>query len=59
MELIKCWIKVKKKKNHCKNRVYDQSCSTSDPKRSRSVKIDQIENVTVKKTFAGTDQTTS
>ena len=28
--------------------VYDQSCSTSDPKRSLSVKIDQIENVTVK-----------
>ena len=31
----------------------DQSCSTSDPKRSWSVKIDQIENVTVKKTLAG------
>ena len=33
--------------------MYDQSCSTSDPKRSWSVKIDQIENVTVKKTLAG------
>ena len=30
----------------------------SDPKRSWSVKIDQIENVIVKKTFAGSDQTT-
>ena len=38
--------------------MYDESCSTSDPKRSWSVKIYQIENVTVKKTFAGTDQTT-
>ena len=38
--------------------MYDQSCSTSDPKRSWSVKIDQIENVTVKKSFAGIDQTT-
>ena len=51
--------KGKKKKNHCKNRVYDQSCSMSDPKRSWSVKIDQIENITVKKTFAGTEQTTT
>ena len=25
--------------------MYDQSCPTSDPKRSWSVKIDQIENV--------------
>ena len=33
--------------------MYDQSCSTSDPKRSWSVKIGQIENVTVKKTLAG------
>ena len=32
--------------------VYEQSCSTSDPKRSWSVKIDKTENVTVKKTFA-------
>ena len=31
--------------------VYEQSCSTSDPKRSWSVKIDKTENVTVKKTF--------
>ena len=37
--------------------VYEQSCSTSDPKRSWSVKIYKIENVTVKKTFVGTDQT--
>ena len=33
--------------------MYNQSCSTSDPKRSWSLKIDQIENVTVKKTLAG------
>ena len=38
--------------------VYEQSSSTSDPKRSWSVKIDKIENVTVKKTFTGTDQRT-
>ena len=38
--------------------MYEQSCSTSDPKKSWSVKIDKIENVTVKNTFAGTDQTT-
>ena len=31
----------------------DQSCSTSDPKRLWSVKIDQSENVTVKKTLQG------
>ena len=37
--------------------MYEQSCSTSDPKRSWSVKIYKIENVTVKKTFLGTDQT--
>ena len=30
----------------------DQSCSTSDPKRSWSVKIDQIENVTVSQGFS-------
>ena len=36
--------------------MYDQSYSTSDPKRSWSAKTDQIENVTVKKTFAGTDK---
>ena len=54
--VAKCLIKVKKK--NTANTVYDQSCSTSDPKRSWSIKIDQIENVTVKKTFAGTDQTT-
>ena len=52
------WIKLQKKKKNTAKTVYDQSCSTSDPKRSWSVKIDQIENVTVKKTFAGTDQTT-
>ena len=46
-----------KKKTTAKT-VYDQCCSTSDPKRSWSDKINQIENVTVKKTFAGTDQTT-
>ena len=34
----------------------DQSCSTSDPKRSWSVKIDQIENVEAKKTLAGFSQ---
>ena len=50
----RCLVKVKK--NTAKT-VYEQSWSTSDPKRSWSVKIDQIENVTVKKTFAGTDQT--
>ena len=48
-----CWIKVKKKKKTKKKNtaktVCDQSCSTSAPKRSSSVKIDQIENVTVKK----------
>ena len=33
--------------------MYNQSSSTSDPKRSWSLKIDQIENVTVKKTLAG------
>ena len=42
--LAKCLIKVKEKKA---NTVCDQSCSTSDPKRSWSVKIDQIEYVTV------------
>ena len=46
-----------KKKTTAKT-VYDQSCLTSDPKRSWSDKINQIEKVTVKKTFAGTDQTT-
>ena len=51
-----CLVKVEKK-NTAKT-VYEQSCSSSDPKRSRSVKIYKIENVTVKKTFAGTDQTT-
>ena len=39
---------VKVKKTTAKT-VYDQSCSTSDPKRSWSVKIDQMENVTVKR----------
>ena len=53
---INCCV-VKVKKTTAKT-VYEQSCSTSDPKRSRSVKIDKIENVAVKKTFAGTDQTT-
>ena len=38
--------------------VYGQSWTTSDPKRSWSVKIYKIENVTVKNTFAGTDQRT-
>ena len=38
--------------------MYEQSCTTSDPKRSWSVIIYKIENVTVKKTFAGTDQST-
>ena len=48
--VAKCLIEVKK---NTANTVYDQSCSTSDPKRSWSVKIDQIENVTVKKPLAG------
>ena len=51
-----CLVKVKKK-NTAKT-VYEQSCSRWDPKRSWSVKIDKIKNVAVKKTFAGTDQTT-
>jgi len=50
-----CLDKVKKT---TAKTVYEQSCSTSAPKRSWSVKIDRIGNVTVKKTFAGTDQTT-
>ena len=50
-----CLVKVEK--NTAKT-VYEQSCSSSDPKRSWSVKIYKIENVTVKKTFTGTDQTT-
>ena len=33
--------------------MYDQSCSPSNPKRSWSDKIDQTENVTVKKTLQG------
>ena len=40
-------------KKNTANTEYDQSCSTSDPERSWSVKINQIENVTVKKTLAG------
>ena len=51
-----CLVKVKKT---TAKTVYEQSCTTSDPKRSWSVKIYKIElRVTVKKTFAGTDQTT-
>ena len=53
--ILNCLVKVKKT---TAKTVYDQSCSTSDPKWSWSVIIDQTENVTVKKTFAGTDQTT-
>ena len=48
--VAKCLIKVKK---NTANTVYDQSCSASDPKRSWSVKIDQIDNVIVKQTLAG------